>query len=67
MSDFRRLHHGIAALGDVPTDDPTAHGFVLLRQCAADAQAVLQASFIDTTQYAMRNGDEEREKAELQR
>ncbi|KAI9817030.1 MAG: hypothetical protein M1832_004747 [Thelocarpon impressellum] len=68
MSDFRTLHHGIAALNNVRADDSSAHGFQLLRRCVADAQAVLQASFFDVAQTSPRGvGDEEREKAELQR
>ncbi|KAK8207923.1 hypothetical protein M8818_004176 [Zalaria obscura] len=64
MSDFRNLQHYIASIRANPSaDEYHEEGYVVLRQCAAEAQAVLaqpfNASALDP------RGNEEQEKSQL--
>jgi hypothetical protein len=64
MSDFRNLQYYIAQIRATPTaEEYYLEGYTLLRQCAADAQAILSAPFAAATTSP--GGNPEREKAQL--
>lgn len=64
MSDFRNLQYYIAQLRATPTaEEYYLEGYVLLRQCATDAQTILSAPFAAPTTSP--GGNPEQEKAQL--
>lgn len=64
MTDFRNLQYYIAQIRATPTaEEYYLEGYSLLRQCAAEAQAVLAAPFAATTTSP--GGNAEQEKAQL--
>ncbi|KAI4720468.1 hypothetical protein E4T48_03361 [Aureobasidium sp. EXF-10727] len=66
LSDFRHLQHHIANIRANPSaEDYYEEGYCVLRQCAADAQALLAQPF--DCQGPEPNGDSEEEKTQLQR
>lgn len=64
LSDFRNLQHFIAGIRANPSaEEYYEQGYVVLRQCAAEAQALLAQPF---DSHALEpDGDEEEEKAQL--
>jgi hypothetical protein len=75
MNDFRTLQHHISSLTTRPTANPPdsgsyyLDGFVVLRQCSAEAQAIL-ASYYNPGSLGMQSSglsEGEVEKATLQR
>lgn len=66
LSDFRHLQHYIANIRANPSaEDYYEEGYCVLRQCAAEAQALLAQPF--DCQGPEPDGDCEQEKAQLQR
>jgi len=64
MTDFRNLQYYIAQIRATPTaEEYYLEGYSLLRQCAAEAQAVLAAPFAATTTPP--GGNVEQKKAQL--
>jgi len=64
MSDFRNLQYYIAQIQATPTaEEYYLEGYSLLRQCAAEAQAVLVTPYTATTTPP--GGNPELEKAQL--
>lgn len=64
MSDFRNLQNYIAAIRANPSaEEYNEEGFVMLRRCVAEAQALLAQPF----QQNGTNGDEEAARAQLRR
>jgi hypothetical protein len=64
MTDFRNLQYYIAQIRATPTaEEYYLEGYSLLRQCAAEAQAVLAAPFAATTTSP--GGNSEQGKAQL--
>jgi len=64
VSDFRKIQHFLASI----QANPSAHeyheqGFVVLRQCVAEAHALLHQKFY--FQASEPHGDEEQEKFQL--
>ncbi|THY82913.1 hypothetical protein D6C93_09051 [Aureobasidium pullulans] len=66
LSDFRHLQHAIANIRANPSaEEYYEEGYCVLRQCAAEAQALLNQPF--DCQGPEPDGDGEQEKAQLQR
>lgn len=64
MTDFRNLQYYLSQLRANPTaEEYYLEGYSLLRQCTAEAQAILEAPFAAGTSSP--SGDAEREKAQL--
>lgn len=64
MQDFRTLQHRIAQIRATPTaDEFYGQGYMLLRECAAEGQAVLQRPFAPSPRID--SSDPELVKAEL--
>ena len=64
MTDFRNLQYYIAQIRATPTaEEYYLEGYSLLRQCAAEAQAVLAAPFAAATTSP--GGNSEQGKAQL--
>ena len=67
MNDFRTLQHHITQLQASPqTSEYYEEGYVILRQCQSEAQAVLAAQY-DTGFLQVPGGAGEQEKRQLQR
>lgn len=65
MQDFRNLQYYISQIHAVPTQEEyNGLGYVLLRQCNAEGQAVLNAPF--SASQSVPAGNPEREKQHLQ-
>lgn len=65
VQDFRNLQHYIAQIRTTPTpEEYYGEGYVLLRQCASEGRAVLDAPF--STSPHPPGGDPEEEKKHLQ-
>lgn len=65
VSDFRNLQHYIASIKINPSaEDYYEEGYIVLRECAAEAQALLQQE--SNSQAPAPDGDQEEEKAQLQ-
>jgi hypothetical protein len=63
MTDFRNLQHYLVQLRAAPTaEEYYLEGFSLLRQCAAEAQTILQTPFSSS---GATTGDPEHEKQQL--
>ncbi|KAF2654705.1 hypothetical protein K491DRAFT_705091 [Lophiostoma macrostomum CBS 122681] len=64
MTDFRNLQYYLSQLRASPTaEEYYLEGYSLLRQCSAEAQAILDAPF--SASSAAPQGDSEREKQQL--
>lgn len=64
MSDFRTLHRHIASVRlTYAPEDHNLEGFVVMRQCVAEAQSVLNQPFSSSAVHP--RGDEEQEKSQL--
>jgi hypothetical protein len=64
MSDFRNLQYYIAQIQSQPTaEEYYLEGYALLRQCSAEAQAVLDRQYQATVPNP--GGNAERQKAQL--
>jgi hypothetical protein len=64
MSDFRNLQYYLNQLRATPTaEEYYLEGYSLLRQCAAEAQSVLEAPFAASSSGS--GADPEREKQQL--
>jgi hypothetical protein len=64
MTDFRNLQYYLSQLRASPTaEEYYLEGYSLLRQCSAEAQAILGAPF--SASSAAPQGDSEREKQQL--
>jgi hypothetical protein len=64
MTDFRNLQHYLVQLRATPTaEEYYLDGYSLLRQCASEAQAILQTPFAGNSGSA--TGDPEQEKLQL--
>ena len=64
MTDFRNLQYYLSQLRASPTaEEYYLEGYSLLRQCSAEAQAILDAPFAASS--AAPQGDSEREKQQL--
>lgn len=64
ISDFRTLQHYLASIRANPSSEEYyEEGYIVLRQCAAEAQALLLQPF--TSQALSPRGNEEHEKAQL--
>lgn len=64
MTDFRNLQYYLSQLRATPTaEEYYLEGYSLLRQCASEAQAILDAPFSASTTAP--SGDSEREKQQL--
>jgi len=64
VSDFRKIQHFLASIQANPSvHEYHEHGFVVLRQCIAEARALLSQSFY--SQAPDPDGDEEQEKMQL--
>jgi hypothetical protein len=62
MTDFRNLQHYLVQLHATPTaEEYYLEGYSLLRECAAEAQAILQAPFAGSSGAATRNPEQERQ------
>jgi len=67
MNDFRNLQHYIAQVkADPLPEEYYEEGYAILRQCAADAQAVLTANY-DSGHLQVPTNNGERERLQLQR
>ena len=65
VQDFRNLQRLISQIRTTPTpEEYNGEGYVLLRQCLSEGQAVLQAPF--STSPGTPEGDPEQEKMHLQ-
>lgn len=65
MSDFRNLQNYIASIRASPSaEEYNEEGYMVLRRCVAEAQALLQQPF---QTYSGTRGDEEQDKAHLRR
>jgi hypothetical protein len=64
MTDFRNLQHYLVQLRASPTaEEYYLEGYSLLRQCASEAQAILQTPFAGHNAAAA--GDPEQERQQL--
>lgn len=64
MTDFRNLQHYLVQLRAAPTaEEYYLDGYSLLRQCATEAQTILQTPFSGSSGAA--TGDPEQEKIQL--
>lgn len=64
MADFRNLQHYLVQLRAAPTaEEYYLEGYSLLRECAAEAQAILQAPFASNSGAS--SGDQEGERQQL--
>ena len=64
MNDFRNLQHYLSQLRASPTaEEYYLEGYSLLRECTAEAQAILSTPFAATS--GATGGDVEREKQQL--
>lgn len=64
MSDFRSLQHYLCQLRAKPSaEEYYLEGYSLLRQCALEAQAILQAPF--SASPSAQENDPERQKQQL--
>ncbi|KAH3909857.1 hypothetical protein HBI56_130640 [Parastagonospora nodorum] len=62
MTDFRNLQHYISQIRASPTaEEYYLEGYSLLRECVAEAQAVLQTPFAGNSGGAMGNPEQERQ------
>ncbi len=67
MNDFRNLQHYIAQIKANPSpEEHYEEGYAILRQCAADAQAVLTAHY-DSGLLQVPTNNGECERLQLQR
>ena len=67
MNEFRNLQHYIAQIKANPSSEEYyEEGYAILRQCSADAQAVLAARY-DSGSLQVPTNNGEREKLQLQR
>lgn len=67
MNDFRNLQHYIAQIKPNPSaEEYYEEGYAILRQCTAEAQAVLSAHY-DSGPLQVPTSNGEREKLQLQR
>lgn len=67
MNDFRNLQHYIAQIKANPLpEEYYEEGYAILRQCAADAQAVLAAQY-DSGFLQVPTSNGEQQKVQLQR
>lgn len=67
MNDFRNIQHYIASIRLRPSNEEhNEDGYVLLRRCIAEAQALLAQPFPDSVS-SNANGDEEEKRGELRR
>lgn len=64
ISDFRNLQHYLASIRANPSaQEYYEEGYIVLRQCATEAQALLSQPFV--SQALSPRGDEEQEKMQL--
>lgn len=64
MGDFRNLQYYLSQLRATPTaEEYYLEGYSLLRQCAAEAQSILETPFAASS--GAPGGDPEREKLQL--
>lgn len=64
MTDFRNLQHYLVQLRASPTaEEYYLEGYSLLRQCASEAQTILQTPFAGNSGAS--TGDQEHEKLQL--
>ncbi|KAL5121558.1 hypothetical protein ACEQ8H_000630 [Pleosporales sp. CAS-2024a] len=64
MSDFRNLQHYLSQLSASPSaEEYYLEGYSLLRECASEAQAILQTPFAGSS--AVSTGDPEQERQQL--
>lgn len=62
MTDFRNLQHYISQIRASPTaEEYYLEGYSLLRECVAEAQAVLQTPFAGNSGGTMGNPEQERQ------
>lgn len=62
MTDFRNLQHYLVQLRATPTaEEYYLEGYSLLRQCAAEAQTILQTPFSGSNGSATQDPEQERQ------
>jgi hypothetical protein len=62
MTDFRDLQHYLSQLRASPTaEEYYLEGYSLLRECSAEAQAVLQTPFAGSSGASAGNSEQERQ------